>query len=152
MTRKTLSNLLATTGLVVALTVSFGGTYVYGKSLTVNVSGLRSSKGVVHVLVYDDSKSFSENSVTDIAKFATKSASTASLSITLRGIKSGTYALMIHHDENKNSEFEYHGQLPLEGWAYSNNVGRFEVPNFDAASFTVEEHLTEQNIEINYAN
>ena len=152
MTRKTLSNCLALFGLLFALAVSFGDALIYGKSMTVTVSGLRSTQGVVHVLVYDNAGSFRETSLTDLVDYQTRQATSPSLSITLSGIQAGTYALTVHHDENANNAFEYDGQTPLEGWGYSNNVGKAGMPDFGSAAFAFDADSTEQNITINYAN
>ncbi|MGI9353321.1 MAG: DUF2141 domain-containing protein [Rhizobiaceae bacterium] len=152
MTRKFLSNVLAITGLIMALVISFGGPLVYGQSITLSIQGLRSSEGYVHVLVYDNVKAFDETSHTDFVTYRTKSASAGELSMNLNGIRPGTYALMIHHDENGNNKFDSDGQTPLEGWAYSNNVGQTQTPDFVSASFAFGDTNQQQNININYAN
>lgn len=150
--RKTLSNLLAASSLAIAMVVGFGPALVYGKTMTVKVNGLRSSEGVVHVLVYDNAKAFSAVSATDLVNYATQPASASGLVIKLNGMQSGNYALMLHHDENNNNEFEMDGDLPLEGWGYSNNAGREDTPSFKAATFPFDGSGSPQLIRINYAN
>ncbi len=135
MTRKTMSNLLALLGLLIALAVSFGGTLVYGQTMNVNVTGLRSSQGVVHVLVYSDARAFSSGSVSQLAGYAAFDASASDTSVMIHGVQPGQYAVIVHHDENANDTFDYNGDVPLEGWGYSNNVGQDDLPEFSAATF-----------------
>lgn len=151
MTRKTLSNVLAIVGVVLACVISFGGTFLHGAVLSVDVTGLRSSDGVVHVLVYDTPGAFESGSAFDIVGFATQDASDAA-TITLSGMGPGDYALMVHHDENANDVFELRGDIPLEGWGYSNNVGHVSLPTFEAAKVTFDDQTTSFDITIVYAN
>ena len=92
MTRKSLSNTLAVLGFAIALAASFGGTLLYGQTMTVYIQGLRSADGVVHVLVYDNATAFDETSLTDLVSYSTQRATTEILSIELNGIRPGKYA------------------------------------------------------------
>lgn len=152
MTRKSLSNLLALSGLALAFLASFGVSLAFGKSLTVSVSGIRSGEGVVHVVVYNDAKSFADVSIAGIVTYATEKAQNGSLDVTFNGLPAGTYALMLHHDENQNDELDVSRGLPLEGWSFSNNVGADDMPTFEEASFVIEDGSARQSIKMLYAN
>ena len=152
MSRKALSNLLAITGVTLALAITVGGTLLFGRTLLVDVSGLRSSDGVVHVIVYDNASAFDRNSVTDIVGFATQEVSADPLRVAVRGLSPGRYALMVHHDENANDVFEVRGDVPVEGWGYSNNVGQVNIPSFAAAAVTFGEQSEPFEITVVYAN
>jgi uncharacterized protein (DUF2141 family) len=152
MKRKTLSNVLGIAGLAMALTVSFGGAFSKGQTMTITVDGVRSNAGVVHVLVYDEAKAFEASSATDLVTYATVPASADAISVGLHQVEAGTYALAIHHDENANDRFDTRGQTPLEGWGYSNNVGQLDVPSFADASFQFGDVAVGQSITMNYAD
>ena len=152
MTRKTLSNLLAFAGLVLACIASFGSTAVLGQTLTIKVDGFRSQNGVVHVLLYDSASAFAATSLTDLAQYTTKPIRSDTFSVKLYGVKPGTYALFVHHDENANDVFEMNGQTPVEGWGYSNDVGRHDTPDFAAAAFSFDGERRHQTITMRYAN
>ena len=152
MTRKTLSNLLAVLSVTTAVVAGYGSVYAYAETMEVEVTGLRSAEGVVHVMVYDNAQAFAENSVSDLANYATQAITSEPLAISLNGMKPGTYAVVIHHDENANNTFEMEGELPLEGWGYSNNVGQTDTPSYDAAAFTFDADTLSQKVRIVYAN
>ena len=152
MTRKSLSNILALSGLALAFLASFGVSLAFGKSLTVSVSGIRSDAGVVHVVVYNDAQSFSEVSIAGIVTFATENVQSGALDVTFTGLSAGTYALMLHHDENQNDELDVSRGLPLEGWSFSNNVGAEDMPTFEEASFVIENNSVHQSVTMLYAN
>lgn len=152
MTRRGLSNLLALTGLFIAVAVGFGGTLLHGQTLVVQVTGLRSVQGVVHVLVYDDEAAFNDASLIDLATYATHRVSSDQLTVRLRGVLPGRYALMVHHDENENDVFDYRGALPLEGWGYSNNVGQVDIPTFASAVVTFDDMTIPLHVKVIYAN
>lgn len=150
--RKALSNTLALLAVCVALVVGFGGSLVFGKTVTVSVAGLRSDKGVVHLFMYDNAGAFSRASITDLASYEVRPSNGNAVQFTLSGVSSGTYALMVHHDEDRDNTFNMSGQTPLEGWGYSNNVGKAQTPSFESASFVVENSIALSQITINYAN
>lgn len=151
MTRAALSNLLAVAGLLIAVGIGFGGQLLHGQTMVVTVTGLRSDEGVVHVLVYDKELAFDESSVMDLAAFATQAASSDPLTVMLPGVVPGQYALMVHHDENANDVFEYRGQIPLEGWGYSNNVGHVDIPTFAAAAVDFDKDADALELKVVYA-
>ena len=152
MSRKAVSNLLAVLGLVIAVTISFGSNIVYGQAMTVSIKKLRSGEGVVHVLVYDNAKAFAENSITDLVTYSTQPVSGDPMMVTLNGVKPGKYAIVLHHDENGNNQLEMDGDLPLEGWGYSNNVGKNNTPDFASAAFDFSDDKLSQSIKMRYAN
>ncbi|MEM7173060.1 MAG: DUF2141 domain-containing protein [Pseudomonadota bacterium] len=135
MTRKGISNTLAIFGLLLVLAVSFGDSLAYGHSLSIKVEGLRNEKGVVHLLLYDDAIAFEENSLSHIAHYSAAPVSGAEVVVTVTGVTPGTYAAVLHHDENENNVFDMVDAIPIEGYAYSNAVGRVAVPTFDQAAF-----------------
>lgn len=137
MMRKTLSNTLAALGLAIALTAGFGQVLIFGHSLRVDVRGVRSADGVVHVLVYDRAAAFEASSAMDIAAYRTLAAAEGEMSFAFHRLTPGRYAISVHHDENANNGFDTIDGAPLEGYAYSRNVGRRDLPTFDQAAFVL---------------
>lgn len=133
MPRKTMSNLLAAIGVVLAVAVGFGPGAIMGKPLVVQVDGLRSDAGVVRLLVYDSAAGFEGGDLLDLAGYRVKDAVTGGVTLRLARMRTGEYAVMVHHDENANDVFDTQGAWPLEGWGYSNNVGQEAIPSFMAA-------------------
>jgi uncharacterized protein (DUF2141 family) len=60
------------------------------------------------------------------------------VSISFTDLAEGTYALKVLHDINSNGKMDINAAgLPQDGYGFSNNVGMYGVPPFDAASFEV---------------
>lgn len=152
MTRKGLSNLLTLVGLGAVFAVSWGLRMGQDQTVVVQLSGLRSAEGVVHVLLYDNADAFHDGSIVDLAGFAVAQARAEAMTVAVRDIAPGDYAVMVHHDENANDVFEHRGQMPLEGWGYSNNVGQHTLPSFASATVTFHEGAEAVDITVLYAN
>jgi uncharacterized protein (DUF2141 family) len=127
--RKRLIGLIAGTGaLILAQTAA-------AADLTITLTDLRSSRGTVHVALYDSPEAFPEDGL----YIADRIVPAASAIAVFADIAPGTYAVATFHDENGNGEFDqgFLG-LPLEGYAFSNEAHAvFGPPDFADAAFTV---------------
>ena len=120
-------------------------------SLTVEVNGLRNSKGIVQFTLYDKDipipdKKFG-NSYAILKGEITGFAST----VTFENLPTGRYAVHVLHDENNNGKIDKGLVLPIEGIGLSNyqSISPFNRPKFDKASIDVQNDL-KVNIKINY--
>jgi uncharacterized protein (DUF2141 family) len=136
LSRKGLSIILTLVGLAIALAVSFGPGILFGHTMTVHIKDLRSQEGLVQVVLYDNAQAFKSNSIANYVDYSTVKVSSSSVEVVYRHIKPGTYALVLHHDENSDGVFDMVNDLPTEGWGYSNNVGAQTTPSYKAASFS----------------
>lgn len=105
--------------------------------LAIRVTGLRSGAGDVHYGVYADPRQFPEPAGR-VAKGFVK-AGADRVTIMVRGLSPGTYAVAVYHDENGNGAFDqgFLG-IPLEDYGFSNNAsGFFGPPSFADAAFRV---------------
>lgn len=107
-----------------------------GTSLTVEIKGLDSKKGTIHVGLYRKQDQFPEVKGTYKNKIqqAEKSA------VTFEDLEEGTYAIAVFHDENKNGKMDRNFLgVPTEKYGFSNNVrGVFSAPGFDEAKFELK--------------
>lgn len=117
-------------------------------TLVLEVTGLRSVKGLLHYAVYDRAKSFP----TRKGRTAMGEPKVTGRTMTVRvpGLKPGIYAIAIFHDENANDEFDQGlFGIPLEDYAFSNNAtGFFSAPTFESASFKLAAPETRITIRI----
>ncbi len=105
--------------------------------LRVDVTGLRSGDGEVHLAVFATPETFPDSD--GILAEAIVRAKAAGVHWVFSGLKPGTYALAVYHDENENREFDrgFLG-IPLEGFAFSNDATVFfGPPDFADAAVTV---------------
>ncbi len=105
--------------------------------LRVDVTGLRSGGGEVHLAVFATPETFPRDEAT-LAEAIVR-AKAAGVHWVFSGLKPGTYALAVYHDENENREFDrgFLG-IPLEGFGFSNDAQVFfGPPDFADVAVTV---------------
>ena len=119
--------------LFVAIVLSTGIAQADPQTPTVEITGLRSTDGIVRVAVFDETTPFpGGEAITRIAVPAQDDR----VVLTLTNLPSGRYAVAFFHDENANNEFDrgVFG-LPLEGFGFSNDAQvLLGPPDFDEAA------------------
>lgn len=110
--------------------------------LKVDVSGLSSDAGDVHVALYDNPAGFPSSDGMRVEMQAPIHARLAQF--TFADIPAGRYALAVYHDENGNHQFDQAiFGIPLEDYGFSNDARVFFAPpSFDEAAFEVAEPET----------
>jgi len=106
-------------------------------SIDLAITGLRSDKGNVLVCLSASPRYFPDCTQDDKARKLKISAVQAD-SIHIAGVRPGTYAVALVHDENANGKMDLRLFLPREGFGFSRNprIG-MGPPKFKAAQFTV---------------
>lgn len=106
-----------------------------------DVKGLRTTQGQIIAQLYDDLYAF--NNYRDDQAVATIMTPSKDFSGELRfhNLAKKKYALVLFHDANSNQKFDQNGAV-MEGYAYSNNVGKTSLPNFHQAAFTADKDKT----------
>ncbi len=106
-------------------------------SLTVEVSGLQNSKGVVQFALYNKDGTIPDEDYKKCCKILKEKIQNGSSKVTFSNLPVGKYAINILHDENENGEIDKGFILPIEGVGFSNyqSIGLTNRPNFSKASF-----------------
>ena len=117
--------------------------------LEVTVEGLRTSKGILRLAIFDNPIEFPRGVEVRSLNVKPTSGNTVAL---FKGMKPGIYALAIHHDENVNNEMDTNFiGLPKEGFGFSNNAKIFfGPPRFTEASFSLGEALNKISLQVVY--
>lgn len=111
---------------------------VLAVDLTVEVTNINTKSGRLLLSLFDSEESW--KNTTDSTMSVTARPVGESQRFVFLDLPKGTYAVMLHHDENGNDEFDSNILgIPKEGYGFSNNGGRRGTPNFDNASITLEE-------------
>ncbi len=120
-------------------------------SLTIEVKGLRNSKGVVQFSLYNKDGSIPDEHFKKYYKKDITEISNNIATITFYNLEEGKYAVNILHDENKNGKIDKSFILPKEGVGLSNysSIGLTNRPKFSKASFDLDSD-TDININIIY--
>ncbi len=104
--------------------------------LTVVVSNITSNAGNVMLGLFDSASTFPKT----VTKFAMAAAAerdaAARVTLVLRDLTPGTYALSAYHDLDANGQLNNNMMgLPVEPYGFANNArGSFGPPSFQAAS------------------
>jgi uncharacterized protein (DUF2141 family) len=146
----------AISGLALALVAA----HARAAELRITVHGIRSLSGTVLVGLYDSASSFdravarasNEGFLNDPARVggtALRANPDATASAVFTGLRQGTYAVILFHDENENGRLDTNfWGVPIEPYGFSNDAqGSLGPPSFEKAAFTLAGE--EKSIEIN---
>ena len=105
-------------------------------TLIVTVDGVANSKGMVGVLVFNSARGWPEQVSTALRSNAV-AAQAGLTEVTIPGLPTGNYGVVVLHDENKNKKLDrdWLGK-PKEQWGMSNNPEYFlSAPSFEQSRF-----------------
>ena len=108
-----------------------------GSTLRLEIADVRSDKGRVLMALYRAGDGFAETKGTAFRKDSV-AAKTGTVTIEVKDLPPGSYAIAYFHDENDNQKLDtgFLG-LPLEGFCFSKNArGTFGPPSFKDAAVT----------------
>jgi uncharacterized protein (DUF2141 family) len=119
-------------------------------SVDLAISGLRSAKGDVLVCLSTDPDYFPDCTKDKKARKLKISAGQAEM-IKIAGVKPGTYAVALIHDENANGKMDLRLFLPREGFGFSRNpkIG-MGPPTFKSAQFTLGADDVQYDVRMKY--
>jgi len=140
-----MKNLIKATAILFATLIFTSYTFQNEKttySLTVEVNGLRNSKGVVQFALYNQDGSIPDEDYRKYFKKLTAKIENGSSSVTFENLPVGKYAVNILHDENNDGKIKKGIILPIEGIGFSNyqSIGLTNRPNSSKASFELKEN------------
>jgi uncharacterized protein (DUF2141 family) len=115
-------------------------------SLTVEVSGLRNSKGVVQFALYHTPDAFPDENYKKYYLKLTDKIDDKFSTVTFENLPPGKYAINILHDEDENGKIKKGMVLPKEGIGFSNyeSIGMFNKPKFSEAEIILKSDTTIQ--------
>ncbi|MEZ0243948.1 MAG: DUF2141 domain-containing protein [Sphingomonas sp.] len=131
------------------LTLSGGVAAPETTSLTIDITNLRSQKGVIRICLTRDAKDFPD--CRDAAGAIKRSIPASAPSVRIDGLAQGNYAIAVIHDENSNSKLDTFMGIPREGFGFSRNprIG-FGPPRFSAAQFELGASPGTQQVRVRY--
>ena len=119
--------------------------------LFVNVSNVRSARGLIAVTLYaDDSKRFLAKRGSLYVGRVPASPGTTRVCIHLP--RPGTYALAVYHDEDANRKLNRKGiGTPAEGYGFSNNASTvFGLPSFRSVRLSAPRTDLQTGVRLKY--
>lgn len=112
--------------------------------LAVEVDGIETAGGMLHVAIFDED-GWSDNEAVD---GRVVDASTGTVRVVFDGLAPGRYGVKLYHDADGNGELNRGLMgIPSEPYGFSNNASaQFGPPKFGAAAFDLAEPGTVQTI------
>jgi uncharacterized protein (DUF2141 family) len=122
-----------------------------GITVTVKVTDIRNSKGVVRACMTTDAKRFPRCQGSENAHRAVVDAG-PSVTFAFKGVRPGKYAIAMLHDENNNGKADrVLGMAPKEGYGFSRDAPvRMAPPKFAEAAFDIGSEPLSQTIKMRY--
>lgn len=121
-----------------------------GADLQVQLTGLRSAKGTVHLCLSPNPSRFLQCKDDPAAMSRSIPASGAGR-LDLGAVRAGTWALLVVHDENRNGRLDMMLGIPREGFGFSNNPAvKPRAPKWEEIRFTVPPTPSVQQVRIRY--
>jgi uncharacterized protein (DUF2141 family) len=118
-------------------------------SIDVEVTALRSAKGVIRLCLTSEAKDFPD--CRNGARAIKRTIPAGAPRIRIEGISPGNYAIAVIHDENGNSKLDTFVGIPREGFGFSRNPGiGFGPPRFSRAEFPVGSGAETQQVKLRY--
>lgn len=107
--------------------------------LTIEVKGIKENKGKIFIAIYDSEENFLKKEIGVIADVKDKKATGI-----LKGLKKGSYAVSLFHDENNNKKMDTKlFGIPKEPYGFSNDAtGFMGPPKFQDAKFSLDFNKT----------
>jgi len=124
---------------VLLFTVLTGGTLsARDGSLTINVNGLKNSRGTVRIALFASPEGFPFDTSLAVRTICAPIDNDRAQAV-ITGVPCGTYALCLYHDENNSGKLGRSAfGRPLEGVGVSNNPSMKGVPRFEEAEFSLD--------------
>ena len=117
---------------------------LFGADLTVKITGLRNTNGIVIVSLYNRTDAFPDEDFQKRITYTTTPIHGTSAKVVFKSVAAGKYAVNILHDENGDGRINKRGPLPMEGIGFSNytTIGFLNRPSFSKAVFSVTNDTT----------
>jgi len=120
---------------LIALLFAAVGASASAADLTITVEGVASADGRLMVALYNSADTFRRKPYAA----RTAPASPGAVTLEVKDLPAGDYALAVYHDANGNGKLDMNavGML-VEDYAFSNNaMGNHSAPSYEAARFQV---------------
>jgi uncharacterized protein (DUF2141 family) len=110
----------------------------FSQIIMVEISGIRTDKGVIQLSVYCDEKTFADETPYRIYNFPKTRMKDGKITVTIPGFTTGTYGIAMIDDVNENGKIDSHFFIPSEGFGFSNlRFTKKCKPDFKSFSFNL---------------
>lgn len=123
----------------------------FSQILTVEISGIRSDKGIIELSIYRDKETFKAETPYRAVKIPKTAMKEGIITLNIPGLPYGTYGIALFDDENQNAKIDRRLLIPVEGFGFSDFFFKGTCkPDFNAFAFMFSEHKTTVSIKVQY--
>ena len=122
------------------------------RGMHVTILNIRNNIGTVDCALFDAPKGFPVQVLRSAMRLLVMKIRKTEARCDFEDIPSGTYALVVLHDENRNGKLDISWTgIPKEGYGFSNDAkASFGAPSFSAASFFYDGKNLDMKIALRY--
>jgi len=108
----------------------------FSQILSVEISGIKTDKGVIQLSVYRDKETFTDEIPFQVYNFPKAGMVDGKITVSIPELKPGTYGIALIDDKNENGKMEYRFFIPIEGFGFSNyHFKGSRKPDFESFAF-----------------
>lgn len=124
---------------------------VFSQNLTVEITGIKTVKGVIQLSVFCDNKTVVEETPFRIYNFNKEKMVDGKLTVTISDLEPVTYGIALIDDKNGNGKMDYRLLMPIEGFGFSNYLFKgSKKPQFESFAFPFSGNDTTISIVVQY--
>jgi uncharacterized protein (DUF2141 family) len=136
---------------LIIIVLSFAFLSCFSQTLTVEISGIRSEKGVIQLSVYSDKETFANEIPFRGYSFEKTEMKNGILLIKIADLPPGNYGIALIDDTNQNGKIDFRFFIPCEGFGFSNYPFKgTRKPDFESFAFHFSEEEKLVKIGVQY--
>ena len=109
---------------------------VQASGIELTVEGVRSAKGKILAVVFDNAEAYKKLDYTKAVDYAEIAARKGIVKHKFKRLTEGPYAIFLFHDENGDQDLNMERNIPTEGFGVSGTNSTEDNPSFSEASIT----------------
>ena len=131
------------TRLSIPVLAVLAATNVDAATLDIAVTDIETAEGFIMLALFDSADAFDNGG--EAVRAVRLAVDGAEVTTRFENLPAGNYAIKLYHDANGNGEMDTNALgLPVEGYGFSNDAGRFGAPPFADAAFEVVNETANQ--------
>lgn len=119
--------------------------------LSVEISGIKTDKGVIQLSVFLDNKTFADETPYHVYSFPKTGMNNGKITVTISDLSTGIYGIALIDDKNSSGKMDYRFFVPIEGFGFSNYCFKgSRKPNFESFAFSFSDNDTTICVKVQY--
>lgn len=123
----------------------------FSQILSIEISGIKTSNGVIQLSVFLDNKTFADETPYRVYSFPKTGMTDGKITCNIPDLSTGTYGIAMIDDKNSNGKMDYRFFVPIEGFGFSNYCFKgSRKPDFESFAFPFSNNDTTICVKVQY--